>query len=65
LGSIKGRYEGNQLGAAYRPQLKARTDLSSESLQEISRVVKQLAHRTLVGLPVDFIVREAAHAFED
>jgi hypothetical protein len=24
-----------------------------------------LAHRTLVGLPVDFIVREAAHAFED
>jgi hypothetical protein len=36
-----------------------------ETLQEFSAAVEQLAHRALVGLPVDFIHRKAAHAFVD
>jgi hypothetical protein len=32
-------------------------------LQEFAATVEQLAHRTLVGLPVGQIQTEAAHAF--
>jgi hypothetical protein len=46
----------------YRSQLKARIQLSGESLQGFAPAVEQLAHRALVGLPLDFIQREAAHA---
>jgi hypothetical protein len=35
VGAVKGRYGDHQLAAAYRPQLKARTQLSGESLQEL------------------------------
>jgi hypothetical protein len=39
--------------------------LSGGSLQQFAAVVKQLAHQALVGLHVDFIQRETAHAFVD
>jgi hypothetical protein len=48
-------------GAAYKDSV--RIQLNSESLQEFAAAVEQLAHQALVGLPVDFIQREAAHAF--
>jgi hypothetical protein len=65
VGALKGRYGDSQLAAAYRAQLKARTQLIGESLQEFAAAVEQLAHRTLVGQPLDFIQREAAHTFVD
>jgi hypothetical protein len=43
----------------------ATIQLSGESLQEYVVAVEQLAHRALVGLPVDFIQSEAAHSFVD
>jgi hypothetical protein len=45
--------------------MKARTQLIGESLQEFAEAVEQVAHRALVGLPVEFIQREAAHTFVD
>jgi hypothetical protein len=65
VGFLKGPYRDQQLAAAYRLQLKARNRLSNESLQVFAAAVEQMAHRTYVGLCVDFIQREAAHAFVD
>jgi hypothetical protein len=65
IGALEGHYGDHQLAAAYRSQPKARIQLSGELLQELSAAVKQLAHQALVGLPVDSIQREAAHAFVD
>jgi hypothetical protein len=39
--------------------------MSDETLQEFTAALEQLAHRALVGLPVAFIQKEAAHAFID
>jgi hypothetical protein len=39
--------------------------MSGERLQEFAAAVEQLAHRALVGLPIDFIRTEAAYAFID
>lgn len=50
---------------AYRSQLKARTQLSNDSLQELAVDAKQSDHYTLAGLPRNFIQREAACAFVD
>jgi hypothetical protein len=58
IGALKGRYGDHQLAAAYREELKARTQLIGESLQEFAAAVEQLAHRALVGLPVEFIQKE-------
>jgi ribosomal protein S19 len=41
-------------------QIKVRTQLIGESLQEFAPATKQLAHQALVGLPHYFIQREAA-----
>jgi hypothetical protein len=62
VGALTGRYGNYQLAAAYREQLKARVQLIGES-QQFSAAVKKLAHRAFVGFPVDFIHREAAHAY--
>jgi hypothetical protein len=57
VGVLKGHYGDHQLAAAYQLQFKARTQLSSSSLQEFTMAVKQLAHWTVFGLPEDFIQR--------
>jgi hypothetical protein len=50
--TLEGRYGDHQL--AYRAQLKARTVLIGETSHELAAAaVEQLAHRALVGLPVD------------
>jgi hypothetical protein len=57
---LKIRYRDHQLEAVYWSQFKARTKLRGESLQESAAATGQLALRVLVGLPEDFIQREAA-----
>lgn len=51
------------MAAAFLAQFKVRILLNGESQQEFATVVEQLAHRALVRLPVNFIQREAGHAF--
>jgi hypothetical protein len=63
--ALKGCYGDRQLAAAYWVQLKTRTQLISESLQDLAAAVKQLAQQAPVRLPVDFIQREVANAFID
>jgi hypothetical protein len=64
-GALQDRFGDHQLAAAYRLHLKARVQMSSETLQEFAAAVEQLAHRALVGLPVGYIQMEAAHACID
>lgn len=63
--ALEDQYVDLQLVVAYQSQAKAQIQLSSEPLPEFLAAIKQLAHKTLVGLPVDFIQREAIHAFID
>jgi hypothetical protein len=42
---------------------KARTKVSTESLQEFAAAIEQLTHQAPAGLPEDFIHRETVHAF--
>jgi len=65
VGALQDCFGDHQLAAAYRSELKARVQVSSETLQEFAAAVEQLPHRTLVGLPVAFIQTEAAHSFID
>jgi hypothetical protein len=62
---LEGRYGDHQLAAAYCSWLKARIQLSSESLQVFATGMKQFAHWALVSLPQHLIQREAACAFVD
>jgi hypothetical protein len=63
--ALKSHYGDHQLAATYQAQLKARTQLTSKSLQDLAAATEQLTQRVLAGLPVDFIQREAAHEFID
>jgi hypothetical protein len=62
---LEGRYGDHQLAAAYCSRLKARIQLSSESLQVFATGLKQFAHWVLVSLPQHLIQRETACAFVD
>jgi hypothetical protein len=46
-------------------QLKLRTQLIDESLQESATTTQQLAHMALVEQPQHFIQREGAHVYVD
>jgi hypothetical protein len=63
VGALQDRFGDHQLAAAYRSHLKARVQTGGETLKGFAAAVEQLAHRALVGLPVDHIQTEAAHAF--
>jgi hypothetical protein len=65
VGALRDRFGDHQLAAAYRSHLKARVHTGRETLQEFAAAVEQLAHRAFIGLPVDHIQTEAAHAFID
>jgi hypothetical protein len=60
--ALKDHY-GDQLAVAYRSQLKVRTQLSSEVLQEFAATIQQVAHWTVVRLPEYHIQKDAAYAF--
>jgi len=55
VGALKGRYGDHQLVAAYPSQLNACVQLSGKTLQEFAAAIKQLSHRALFVLTVDFI----------
>jgi hypothetical protein len=61
VGALQDRFGDHQLAMVYRSQLKARVQMSDETLQEFAEAVEQLPHRA----PVGFIQTEAAHAFID
>jgi hypothetical protein len=65
VGDLMGHYGDHQLAAACQVQLKDRIQLIIESLQEFAAAIEHLAHRALVGLPMDFIQMEVVHAFID
>jgi hypothetical protein len=56
-GALRDRSGAKQLAAAYRSQFKARVQTSGKTLQEFAATTEQLAHRTLVELPLAFIQR--------
>jgi len=63
--SLRDRFGDHQPATTYRSQLKARVQVSGETLQEFAAAVEQLAHRAFVGLPVAFVQTEAADSFID
>jgi hypothetical protein len=63
IGAQNSCYRDHQLAVAHRWHIKARTQMSSESLQAFEAVVEHLDHQGLVGLPTYFIQNEAAFAF--
>jgi hypothetical protein len=65
LVALENRFGDQYLAAAYRSQLKTRTQGVGECLQEFVTAVEQLVHRTYPALPKDYIRREAGKAFAD
>ena len=65
VGAFRDRFGDHQPAAAYRSQLKAKTQANDGTLQEFTAAVEQLAHRVFVELPITFIQTEAAHSFMD
>jgi hypothetical protein len=55
VGALQDRFWDHKLAATYRSQLKARVQVSGETLQEFAAVVEQLTHWTLLRLPDGFI----------
>jgi hypothetical protein len=51
VGALIGRYGDHKLAAAYRAQMKARTQLIGKSLQEFAAAVELLAHRAQSEYP--------------
>jgi hypothetical protein len=49
--SLQDRFGDHQLAAVYRSQIKARDQMSGETLQEFSAAVEQYAHAHLLGFP--------------
>jgi hypothetical protein len=60
---VEGHYGDHQLATSYHFQLKARTQLSVEPLQEFATTIMHLALWGLVEQPQHFIQEEVAHAF--
>jgi hypothetical protein len=65
LQTLEDRFGYQHFAAAYRSQLKARTQRAGESLQHFATAAEQLAHRVYPTLPEDHIRREAGKAFTD
>jgi hypothetical protein len=63
--ALKGSYADLQPAAAYRSQLKARTQANGETLQEFTAAIELFAHRACVGLPAEHVQRETACTFVD
>jgi hypothetical protein len=65
LQALEERFGDQHFAAAFRSQLKTRTQKAGESLQNFATAIEQLAHRTYPTLPEDHIRREAGKAFAD
>jgi hypothetical protein len=62
---LEDHFGDQHLAAAYRSQLKTRTQKAGESLQEFATAIKQLAHGAYPALPEDHVRKEAGRAFTD
>jgi hypothetical protein len=65
LQTLEDRFEDQHLAAAFRSQLKTKTQRAGESLQDFATAIEQLAHRVYPTLPEEHIRREAGKAFAD
>jgi hypothetical protein len=63
--ALEDRFGDQHLAAAYRSQLKTRTQKAGESLQEFATAIEQLFLRAYPGLPEDHVRKEAGKAFAD
>jgi hypothetical protein len=63
--ALENRYSDHHLDEAFHTQLKRRTQLVSEFLQEFVAIIDDLAYCAHVDLPKRNISREAAVAFAD
>jgi hypothetical protein len=61
--ALEDRFGDQHLAAAYRSQLKTRTQKAGETLQEFATAIEQLAHRAYPALPEDHVRRKAGKAF--
>jgi hypothetical protein len=62
---LQDRFGHQNFAAAFRSQLKTRTQRAGESIQGFATVVEQLTHRAYPTLPENQIKREAGKAFAD
>jgi hypothetical protein len=60
--ALQNCHSDHHLAAVFHSQLKRRTQLSRESLQEFPAAMDHLAHPTHVVLPEHLISKEAAHS---
>jgi hypothetical protein len=63
--ALEDRFRDQHFAAAFRSQLKTRTQRSGESLQEFATAIKQLALRVYPTLPEEHIRQEAGKVFAD
>jgi hypothetical protein len=63
--ALEDRFGDQHLAAAYRSQVKTRTQKAGESQQEFATAIEQLDHRAYTALPEDHVRKEAGRAFTD
>ncbi|PNF39393.1 hypothetical protein B7P43_G13216 [Cryptotermes secundus] len=63
LQALEDRFGDQHFAAAYRCQLRTRTQKPGESLQDFATAIELLSHRAYPDLPADHIGREAGIAF--
>jgi hypothetical protein len=62
---LEHRFGDKHFAAAFRSQLKTRTQIAGESLQDFATAIEQLAHRAYPTPPEDHIRREVGKTFAD
>jgi hypothetical protein len=65
LQALEDRFGDQQFAAAYRSQLKAKTQKVGETSQEFAMAIEHLAHGAYPTLPQDHIRKEAGKAVAD
>jgi hypothetical protein len=63
LQAMEDRFREEHFAAAYRSQLKMRTQKVGESIQDFATVTEQLVHHACPALPEDHVRREAGNTF--
>jgi hypothetical protein len=62
---LEDRFGDQHFAVNYRCQLKTRTQMVGESLQDFAMAIEELVHRAYPALPEDHIRTEAGNAFAD
>jgi hypothetical protein len=61
--ALEDRFGDQHLAVAYRYQVRTRTQMAGESLEDVVKALELLAHRPNPTLPEDHIGREAGKRF--